>query len=57
MIIGSSKMGNKPQQKEQLIKNARDPWHYVKIGNRAPEYVNAIVEIPRDSMTKYELDK
>ena len=31
--------------------------HDVPIGDEAPYVVNAIVEIPRDSRTKYELDK
>lgn len=34
-----------------------NPWHDVKIGDKAPEIVNAIVEIPKDSKIKYELDK
>ena len=29
----------------------------VKIGNKVPEIVNAIVEIPKDSQNKYEIDK
>lgn len=36
------------------IKNA---WHDVEIGKKAPEIVNAIIEIPKDSKQKYELDK
>jgi len=31
--------------------------HDVPAGDEAPHVVNAIVEIPRDSRTKYELDK
>src|SRR5215510_6649248 len=27
------------------------------IGNRAPDRVNAVIEIPRDSVNKYEYDK
>jgi inorganic pyrophosphatase len=34
-----------------------NPWHDVEIGDNAPEYVNGIVEIPRGSRAKYELDK
>jgi inorganic pyrophosphatase len=34
-----------------------NPWHDVKVGDNAPEYVNGIVEIPRGSRAKYELDK
>ncbi len=34
-----------------------NPWHDVEIGEKAPEVINAIVEIPKDSKIKYELDK
>ena len=34
-----------------------NPWHDVEIGDEAPELVNAIIEIPRFSKTKFELDK
>jgi inorganic pyrophosphatase len=33
------------------------PWHDVAIGERAPEIVPVIVEVPKGSKTKYELDK
>ena len=33
------------------------PWHDVSIGEEAPEYVNGIVEIPKNTRAKYELDK
>lgn len=33
------------------------PWHAVPIGKGAPDVVNAIVEIPKDSSQKYEVDK
>lgn len=33
------------------------PWHDVSIGDNAPNYVNGIVEIPKNSRAKYELDK
>jgi len=29
----------------------------VKIGDKAPEIINAIVEVPKDSQNKYEIDK
>src|SRR3972149_4576454 len=29
----------------------------VKIGDKAPEVFNAVVEIPKDSQNKYEIDK
>lgn len=34
-----------------------NPWHSVSYGNKAPDVVNAIIEIPRNSRAKYELDK
>ncbi len=34
-----------------------NPWHSVEIGNYAPEVVNSIIEIPKGSKAKYELDK
>jgi inorganic pyrophosphatase len=33
------------------------PWHDVEIGEDAPSIVNAIIEIPKGSKAKYELDK
>ncbi len=33
------------------------PWHSVPYGDNAPDTVNAIIEIPRNSRAKYELDK
>ena len=32
-------------------------WHDVKVGDKQPQFVNAIIEIPKDSKVKYELDK
>jgi inorganic pyrophosphatase len=34
-----------------------NPWHDVQIGDGSPDIVRAIVEIPRGSRAKYELDK
>ena len=34
-----------------------NPWHDVSMGSNAPEMVNGIVEIPKGSRAKYELDK
>lgn len=36
---------------------ATNPWHDVPIGEQAPHVINAIIEIPKDSKQKYELDK
>jgi len=33
------------------------PWHKISPGDESPRIVNAIIEIPRDSQQKYELDK
>lgn len=33
------------------------PWHDIPAGEHAPQRVNAIIEIPKDSKGKYELDK
>lgn len=32
-------------------------WHDVSFGENAPEFVNGIIEIPKQSRAKYELDK
>src|SRR6201986_1431041 len=34
-----------------------NPWHAVSYGRNVPDKVNAIIEIPRYSRAKYELDK
>ena len=34
-----------------------NPWHKVNIGPNAPEVVNGIIEIPKNTRAKYELDK
>jgi inorganic pyrophosphatase len=34
-----------------------NPWHSVSFGEKAPEIVNGIIEIPKGSRAKYELDK
>lgn len=33
------------------------PWHGVSLGTKAPEIVAAIIEVPKGSKNKYELDK
>ncbi len=37
--------------------NGFNPWHQVPIGNKCPDVVQAIIEIPKGSNAKYELDK
>lgn len=34
-----------------------NPWHKVNIGENAPKVVNGIIEIPKNTRAKYELDK
>lgn len=34
-----------------------NPWHHVSPGENLPEIVNGIIEIPKGSRAKYELDK
>jgi len=33
------------------------PWHGAHYGDKAPEVVKALIEIPQGSRTKYEIDK
>ncbi|MBS1777974.1 MAG: inorganic diphosphatase [Bacteroidetes bacterium] len=34
-----------------------NPWHQVAIGQEKPAVLNSIIEIPKNSRAKYELDK
>jgi inorganic pyrophosphatase len=34
-----------------------NPWHRVAVGEQAPYVVNGIIEIPKNTRAKYELDK
>lgn len=34
-----------------------NPWHTVSFGEKAPDIVNGIIEIPKNTRAKYELDK
>lgn len=34
-----------------------NPWHHVSPGHEIPEIVNGIIEIPKGTRAKYELDK
>jgi inorganic pyrophosphatase len=41
-----------------MLKNMNfNPWHNVPIGKDCPDIVQAIIEIPKGSNAKYELDK
>ena len=33
------------------------PWHGAHFGDNAPQTVNGLIEIPKGSSTKYEIDK
>ncbi|HOX84036.1 MAG TPA: inorganic diphosphatase [Chryseolinea sp.] len=35
----------------------KHPWHEVSTGENPPEFVNGIIEIPKGSRAKYEIDK
>src|SRR3954464_10404813 len=37
--------------------NVLHPWHGASYGPRAPQQINALIEIPQGSRTKYEIDK
>jgi inorganic pyrophosphatase len=37
--------------------NTFNPWHHVSPGKQTPEFVNGVIEIPRGTRAKYELDK
>lgn len=37
--------------------NVLHPWHGATTGDKAPSVVNAMIEIPQGSRTKYEIDK
>lgn len=40
-----------------MLIDPTNPWHKVEIGEKAPELVNGIIEIPQNTRAKYELDK
>ncbi|MCQ2914200.1 MAG: inorganic diphosphatase [Alphaproteobacteria bacterium] len=33
------------------------PWHDVELGDRVPQFIPAVIEVPKGSKYKYELDK
>lgn len=39
------------------MKCERHPWHSVDPGKEAPQFVRSIIEIPKGSKGKYEMDK
>jgi len=40
-----------------LMNNNFNAWHHASPGDKLPEVVNGIIEIPKGSRAKYELDK
>lgn len=42
---------------KKVVPQRFNPWHHVDYGANAPEVVNAIIEIPFGSKSKYELHK
>lgn len=45
------------QKQTEMGTKKFNPWHDVALGADAPDIVNAIIEIPKGSKAKYELDK
>ncbi len=39
------------------MQTVNHPWHGVHYGNKAPATINALIEIPQGSRSKYEVDK
>lgn len=46
-----------PARAMQVSRSASHPWHDLSVGEEAPALFNAVIEIPRGSKVKYELDK
>lgn len=42
---------------KESSKYIANPWHGAHFGDKAPEVVNALIEIPQGSKSKYEIDK
>jgi inorganic pyrophosphatase len=40
-----------------IVMDRFNPWHHVSLGENTPEIINGIIEIPKNSRAKYELDK
>jgi inorganic pyrophosphatase len=39
------------------MKYERHPWHSINPGKESPQYVRSVIEIPKGSKGKYEMDK
>lgn len=61
--VTASVAKSKPKAKESELKGEAKkvfpahPWHDLTMGEGAPEIVNAVIEIPKGSKVKYEMDK
>ena len=59
----STREGKAPALNERILSSmskrsvAAHPWHDLEIGPEAPTIFNCVIEIPRGSKVKYELDK
>ncbi|KAL2458333.1 Inorganic diphosphatase [Forsythia ovata] len=59
----SSRQRRAPRLNERILSSlsrrsmAAHPWHDLEIGPDAPEIINVVIEIPKGSKVKYELDK
>lgn len=42
---------------KNTITKIAHPWHGISAGEKAPKVVNALIEIPKGSRCKYEVDK
>jgi len=42
---------------KRINKKLNNPWHAIEPGRLVPEYVTGVIEIPKGSRAKYELDK
>ena len=40
-----------------FMQDVKHPWHGADYGDQAPSRVNALIEIPKGSRSKYEVDK
>ncbi|MDB5121103.1 MAG: Inorganic pyrophosphatase [Sphingobacteriales bacterium] len=57
MLILKNELINRERKFQNKIMNYDNPWHNVNPGDDIPSIVNAIIEIPKGSKAKYEIDK
>ncbi|KAL6543965.1 V-ATPase V0 sector subunit c'' [Orobanche gracilis] len=62
-VAESSPSMRAPRLNERILSSlsrrsvAAHPWHDLEIGPGAPQIINVVIEIPKGSKVKYELDK